>query len=289
MNVPASAIVDVIAKKQTEPEGYMGEDGNIYCLKCGKPKTMLLNKPELGLFKRVGILCDCGKKEDAERTRREFEQMVEDNRKRCFQESRSAEKDRLISATFERDDNPDCDASRIARGYSKLFQEAICGGDSLKKGTGLLLYGPPGTGKSFYAACIANDIISRGHTAMYTTFGMIAARMQESYEARPEIMQELEKPSLLILDDLGAERDTEYMNEIVFEVINLRYRRSKPMIVTTNLTATELMNTEAVGKNRVYDRLIECCEPVAVTGGSMRKKMFTDRHKKAIDAMKGAK
>lgn len=289
MNVTPSAIVDRIAKNQEEPEGFKGEDGNIYCLKCGKPKTMLLNKPELGLFRRVSILCDCGKKVEEEKAVKEWRQIVEDNRRRCFQESRSADKDRLISATFDKDDNPDSEASRIARGYAKLFQEALCGGDVLKKGTGLLFYGQPGTGKSFYAACIANDVISRGHTAMYTTFGTIAARMQESYEARPEIMMELEKPSLLILDDLGAERDTEYMNEIVFEVINLRYRRSKPMIVTTNLPATVLMNTEAVGKNRVYDRLIECCEPVAVTGDSKRKKMFLDRHKKAIDAMKGAK
>lgn len=288
MNVSANEIIERIAGKQ-EPEGYRGEDGNIYCLRCGKPLTMLISKPELPLFKRVPILCDCGKKREEEKAQREWEQIIDTNRKRCFQESRSADKDRLISATFDKDDNPSCEASRIARGYSKLFQEAMCGGDSLRKGTGLLLYGPPGTGKSFYAACIANDVISRGNTALYTTFGSIAARMQESYEARPEIMAELEKPSLLILDDLGAERDTEYMQEIVFEVINLRYRRSKPMIVTTNLTATELMNTEAVGKNRIYDRLMECCEPVAVTGESKRKEMYKERHKRTIEAMKGVK
>lgn len=288
MNVSANEIIERIAGKQ-EPEGYRGEDGNIYCLRCGKPLTMLISKPELALFKRVPILCDCGKKREEEKAQREWEQIIDTNRKRCFQESRSADKDRLISATFDKDDNPSCEASRIARGYSKLFQEAMCGGDSLRKGTGLLLYGPPGTGKSFYAACIANDVISRGNTALYTTFGSIAARMQESYEARPEIMAELEKPSLLILDDLGAERDTEYMQEIVFEVINLRYRRSKPMIVTTNLTATELMNTEAVGKNRIYDRLMECCEPVAVTGESKRKEMYKERHKRTIEAMKGVK
>lgn len=287
MNVSASEIIERIAGKTQEPEGYRGEDGNIYCLKCGKPLTMLINRPEIGVLRKVPILCDCGKKREEEKAFREWQQIVETNRKKCFQESRSAEKDRLISATFDNDAYPDSDTSRIARGYSKLFQEALCGGDTLKKGTGLLLYGQPGTGKSFYAACIANDVISRGNTALYTTFGTIAARMQESYEARPEIMSELEKPSLLILDDLGAERDTEYMQEIVFEVINLRYRRSKPMIVTTNLTASELMSTEAVGKNRIYDRLIECCEPVAVKGESKRKEMYRERHKRAIDAMKG--
>lgn len=289
MNVSASEIIERLAGKSQEPEGYRGEDGNIYCLRCGKPLTMLISKPELAIFKRVPILCDCGKKREEEKSQREWEQIIDTNRKRCFQESRSADKDRLISATFANDSYPDSNTSRIAHGYSKLFQEALCGGDSLKKGTGLLLYGSPGTGKSFYAACIANDVISRGYTALYTTFGTIAARMQESYEARPEIMAELEKPSLLILDDLGAERDTDYMNEIVFEVINLRYRRSKPMIITTNLSATELMNTEAVGKNRIYDRLIECCEPVEVSGPSRRREQFKDRHKKAIEAMKGVK
>lgn len=288
MNLTARAILNHIAGDQ-EPEGYRGEDGNIYCLKCGKPLTMVINKPELGIFRKVTILCDCGKKREAEKSKKEWDQLIEDNRKRCFQESRSADKDRLISATFETDAFPDSEPSKIARGYAKLFPEAVSGGDHLKKGTGLLFFGTPGTGKSFYAACIANEVISQGYTAMYTTFGTIAARMQESYEARPEIMQELEKPSLLILDDLGAERDTEYMQEIVFEVINLRYRRSRPMIITTNLTADELAGSEPIGKRRVYDRLIECCEPVEVKGKSKRREMYAERHKKAIDAMKGAK
>ena len=76
---------------------------------------------------------------------------------------------------------------------------------------------------------------------------------------------------LLILDDFGMERGTEYGLEQVYNVIDSRYRSRKPLIVTTNLTLEELQNPEDTPHARIYDRLIEMCSPVCITGENFRK------------------
>ena len=74
-----------------------------------------------------------------------------------------------------------------------------------------------------------------------------------------------------ILDDFGMERGTEYGLEQVYNVIDSRYRSRKPLIVTTNLTLEELQNPEDTPHARIYDRLIEMCSPVCITGENFRK------------------
>ena len=76
---------------------------------------------------------------------------------------------------------------------------------------------------------------------------------------------------LLILDDFGMERGTEYGLEQVYNVIDSRYRSGKPLIVTTNLTLEELQNPEDTVHARIYDRLMEMCCPVCITGENFRK------------------
>ncbi len=76
---------------------------------------------------------------------------------------------------------------------------------------------------------------------------------------------------LLILDDFGMERGTEYGLEQVYNVIDSRYRSGKPLIVTTNLTLEELQNPEDTAHARIYDRLTEMCTPVRITGENFRK------------------
>ncbi len=76
---------------------------------------------------------------------------------------------------------------------------------------------------------------------------------------------------LLILDDFGMERGTEYGLEQVYNVIDSRYRSGRPLIVTTNLTLEDLQHPEDTAHARIYDRLIEMCSPVRFTGSNFRK------------------
>lgn len=83
--------------------------------------------------------------------------------------------------------------------------------------------------------------------------------------------------SLVILDDLGAERNTDYALEIVYNVIDSRYRSRKPMIITTNLTLSEMQNPPDIRYSRIYDRIFEVCYPVEFTGKSLRMKEAASR------------
>ena len=64
---------------------------------------------------------------------------------------------------------------------------------------------------------------------------------------------------LLIIDDLGVERNSEFAREQVFHIIDSRYRSQLPMIVTTNLTLKELKDPGDLARARIYDRVLERC------------------------------
>ena len=77
--------------------------------------------------------------------------------------------------------------------------------------------------------------------------------------------------SLLILDDFGMERGTDYGLEQVYNVIDSRYRSGKPLIVTTNLSLDELQHPQDTPHARIYDRLLEMCAPILFTGTNFRR------------------
>ena len=105
---------------------------------------------------------------------------------------------------------------------------------------GYLLWGKVGTGKSYFAGCIANALMEREISVCMTNFALILNDLAASYKGRNEYIDRLCRFPLLILDDFGMERGTEYGLEQVYNVVDSRYRSRKPLIVTTNLTLEEL-------------------------------------------------
>jgi DNA replication protein DnaC len=87
---------------------------------------------------------------------------------------------------------------------------------------------------------------------------------------------DLNKYALLVIDDLMAERKTEYMQEIVFNVIDSRYNANLPTIVTSNLTADAIKNPADLAYQRIFSRLLEMCLPVEVKGEDRRRKILKD-------------
>ena len=136
---------------------------------------------------------------------------------------------------------------------------------------GLILWGNVGTGKSYFAGCIANALMEREVSVCMTNFALILNDLAASFKDRNEYISRLCSFPLLILDDFGMERGTEYGLEQVYNVIDSRYRCGKPLIVTTNLTLEELQNPEDTPHARIYDRLSEMCTPVRFTGENFRK------------------
>lgn len=139
------------------------------------------------------------------------------------------------------------------------------------KNIGLLLWGEVGTGKSYFAACIANALIEKGVSLTMRNFSTILNDLFSLSEDKNKYLNRLINHSLLIIDDLGIERNTEYALEQVYNVVDARYKSNKPLIVTTNLSLTELKNPIDTAHNRIYDRVLEMCVPICFNGENFRK------------------
>jgi len=113
-----------------------------------------------------------------------------------------------------------------------------------------------GTGKSFFAGCIANALLDRDVPVLMTNFPTILNRLTGMFsEDRADFIASFDEYDLLIIDDLGVERSTEYAMEQMFFVIDSRYRSRRPMIITTNLKLAELKNPPDLAHARIYDRI----------------------------------
>ena len=163
-----------------------------------------------------------------------------------------------------------------ARGYAQNWDEFK------KAGIGLLLFGNVGTGKSYAAGCVANALIGRLESVLFVGMSDVVNRMQGNFGTdRDHYMKSLMRPDLLILDDLGAERNTRFGKERVFDVVDKRLLTGKPMIVTTNIPLSVMKQAADLDDRRIFDRILEVCVPIMFDGDSFRKSTAADNLKTA--------
>ena len=158
-----------------------------------------------------------------------------------------------------------------------------------ERNIGYLLWGGVGTGKSYFAGCIANALMEREIPVCMTNFALILGDLAASFEGRNEYISRLCRYPLLILDDFGMERGTEYGLEQVYSVIDSRYRSRRPLIVTTNLTLQQIQNPPDTAHARIYDRLTSMCAPVRFTGSNFRKETAQEKLERLKQLMKQRK
>lgn len=246
---------------KAEEGDYIGEDGLLYCHKCNTKKQTEVNI--LGVIRRPMCMCKCeaAKRaaEEAERQRRAFEEKVKEMRRVGFPEAD------MRNWTFANDDMTNEKITKAAQRYVDNFSEFRA------NGKGLLFYGNTGTGKTFAACEIANALIDKGYPVLVTNFARILNTLQGTFE-KQEYIDSFNNFRLLVIDDLGIERDTAYAKEQVFNIIDSRYRSGLPMIITTNLTMDKIKNPEDIENRRIYDRILERCFPIEVDGASRRRK-----------------
>ena len=107
---------------------------------------------------------------------------------------------------------------------------------------------------------------------LMTNFARILNTLTGMYsDDRNRFIESFNQYSLLIIDDLGVERSSEFALEQVFNVIDSRYRSKKPLIVTTNLTLTELNTPTDMAHRRIYDRILERCVPIRINNRNIRQ------------------
>lgn len=260
--------VEKAAKNSIKAEqgDYIGEDGLLVCGKCHTPKQGRYNMPWGEVTPLIMCKCEEEKreKEEAERRAAKLRERIMKNRHDAFPEAD------MSRWTFDNDDMSNEKVGMVARNYADNFKLM------LEKHKGLLFFGPVGTGKTFYAACIANVLLDLGYPVKMLDFDRIRNTLQSSFEGRQEYLDSFHRCPLLILDDLGMESKSEYMQEIVFSVVDARYKAGLPLIVTTNLTSEQLKNPKDITQQRIYSRILEMCLPVKVDGNDKRREKLKD-------------
>ena len=255
-------IEGLIHPEELRSDEYIVNDGLIYCSKCHTPRQKRLEVSGKTIEPRCMCACqteDYDRREQ-ERKHREFLDMVAKNR------SIGLPDPGLRKHTFENDLGYNPKQIRMAKRYVQHWEEMQ------KNSTGLLLWGDVGTGKSFIAGCIANALLDKGVPVIMTNFARLLNKLTDMYAGdRNAYIDSFKRYPLMIIDDLGVERNSEFAREQVFSVIDSRYRCELPMIVTTNLTLEELQHPEDLSRSRIYDRVLERCLPIRVNDQNIRE------------------
>ena len=251
-----------ITEIELQPDEYIHESEHlIYCSRCHTPRQS--RHIFSGKVFLPPVRCKCQQeifeKEEAQKKLREKQEEIKRMKASGLQDKA------LYEYTFASDNgtNPEL---RYAHKYVENWPTMKA------QSTGLLIWGSIGNGKSFFAGCIANALIDQGIPVLMTNFSRILNTLTGMhFNDRNQFIDSLNHYSLLIIDDLGIERNSEFALEQVFHVIDSRYRSKKPFIVTTNLTLEELNRPSDLAHQRIYDRILERCIPVKINNRNIRQ------------------
>lgn len=253
-----------------DPETEYMKDGHAYCKTCherkdGEVKSIMDMK---FIFKNN---CKCDRETFEKQKQREKEQEIERLKRSCFISMSQ------WAYTFDNYKGEKDKIYIIAKNYVKEYEQMK------KENIGLLFCGTVGSGKTYLACCIANALIEEYMIRVkIRNFAQIINDLQKSgFDLdKNEYIESLTNVSVLILDDLGIERDTSYAKEQVYNIVNSRYLKKKPTIFTTNLPYEKIQNSDdGVEYERIYSRIIEMCIPVKVMGEDFRKRLQKEKLK----------
>lgn len=258
-------IIKAARDSQThDPSDFFGTDGLLYCGECRTPKEkmLLIGDDEL----KVPVMCKCRE----EKVREEEE---EKKRRDAMDRSMRLRENSLMDGKFwESNFNTFRTTKHNARNLKLCKRYATGFDEMLKKNQGLLFTGDVGTGKTYAAACIANYLLDRCIPVVMTSFVKILGLAQNFRGDEEErYIRRMNMAKLLVIDDLGAERSTDFALEKVYNIIDSRYRARLPMILTTNLTLKDMKEATDIRYSRIYDRIFETCYPMEFVGPSWRK------------------
>lgn len=281
-SVISSVLKVAIANNPMEEGDYFDEEGFMVCGKChtrrqaevDMPGLTDANDPNKTVRMKVPVSCKC--RTEKQRLEELRQQQEKEMQTIASLKKQSLMDERLRAASFDKfkKTNENAYNLKLCWRYAVHFDEMM------EKNQGLLFYGGVGTGKTFAAACIANYLLEKKVPVVITSFIKLLASMYGLKEEDNVLISRLNTAKLLIIDDLGAERGTDFALEKVYNIIDSRYRAKLPIILTTNLSMAEMKETTDIRSTRIYDRIFELCYPMQFTGRSWRKteavKRFND-------------
>lgn len=178
---------------------------------------------------------------------------------------------------------PESQGQRRAKGLVTKYAEGYPVLDEFFSESSLLFSGGAGRGKTHLAVATLKVLIRKGVPCLFIDFHELLAEIRNSYDERSqsaelEILRPVLAVDVLLLDDLGSQRTTEWVQDTVFHIINVRYNNRKPLLVTTNLsmepdkTSAQETLQDRLGY-RVVSRLYEMCTPIELDGPDYRKEI----------------
>ncbi len=255
-----------------ETEGYTCEHCNKYIA------AITVEVPQLRIKNKILPTCECVVEREEAKIREAQNFAKKREIEKLFSISNLGE--RFFKSTFESflDRNGSETAYKVAVKYVKTFKEW--------NGESLMLWGEPGNGKTHLAAAIVNELSKKGYIVVFQSVPELLQRIRSTFnsenkENETQIMRALLECDLLILDDIGAEKTTEWVEEKLFNIIDGRYRKELPTLYTSNLEPKELKNQ--VGK-RSYDRMVETSLTVKNEAASYRREIAKQRLQRFIEA-----
>jgi len=267
------SIISKLMETKQAPKDYTGEDGLLYCGKCRTRKQLRLNVNPATGEKGCTVVptpCRCRQEADKAAADRDRQEQFASRMRRLTADGITCPGS--LRHTFADDDGQRPEITAACRRYVKNWEEMRA------NNIGVLFYGGVGTGKTFFASCIANALLDKQVTATATSFPRLLNLLQGTQE-KQRLLDTLSKYKLLIVDDLGVERDSSFGLEQIYNVVDARYQAKLPVIVTTNLSMEELENPGSVSYIRIYDRILTLCPVRIPLTGNSRRKQNAERRK----------
>ncbi|GAC1676756.1 MAG: ATP-binding protein [Candidatus Acidiferrum sp.] len=179
--------------------------------------------------------------------------------------------------------------------HAKLTTKGFVGSYPVSSQTGLLLMGPSGVGKTHLAVAALKELIQRGHAGLFCDYRELLKEIQASYNPASEstemgILEPIRTVEILVLDDLGASKPSDWVRDIVGIVLNARYNEKRTTIITTNYVdqpgtegeVSRLPNGKLIAPvredaleqrigTRMRSRLFEMCQTVEIVSPDFRR------------------
>ncbi len=144
---------------------------------------------------------------------------------------------------------------------------------------GLLLMGPVGVGKTHLAISILKALSEKGFSCYFCEFGVLLKEIQDSYnpvsqKSELQLLAPVFESDILVLDELGASKPTDWVRDTLAHIVNTRYNDKKLTVFTTNYLDKRQGNDDTLDERigvRMRSRLFEMCRTVTIVGDDFRK------------------
>jgi len=253
------------------------------CTLCRGTGWKLVARPD-GASGSVAVACDCGMQDRATRVMERAR--IPKRYEHCDFES---------YVTDLTDEKTWTDLHTISLKLAKLLTEGFVSGYPGNSQKGLLFMGPSGIGKTHLAVAALKELIHRGHAGLFCDYRELLKEIQASYNPASEstemkILEPIRTVEILVLDDLGASKPSDWVRDIVGIVLNARYNENRTTIITTNYLdspategeTTRLPNGKLIAPtredaleqrigSRMRSRLYEMCRTVEISAPDFRR------------------